>query len=114
MRLIISTISENDAPRVARCLVEERLVACVNIVPAVRSIYSWQGKIEDDSEALMLMKTTAETVRRSRQSERTELFVNRVFEKDGGARRAAPPSRRDRSSVYSSCGIPPRWTIISI
>ena len=62
MRLIISTISENDAPRVARCLVEERLVACVNIVPAVRSIYSWQGKIEDDSEALMLMKTTAETV----------------------------------------------------
>jgi periplasmic divalent cation tolerance protein len=40
--------------------VEERLAACVNIVPAVRSIYSWQGKIEDDSEALLLIKTRAE------------------------------------------------------
>ena len=46
-------------PTVARTLVEERLAACVNIVPAVRSIYRWEGAIHDDAEALAIIKTTA-------------------------------------------------------
>lgn len=62
MRLVISTISEKNAHAVARRLVEERLVACVNIVPGVRSVYMWQDRIEEGGESLMLMKTTAEKV----------------------------------------------------
>lgn len=39
-------------------LVNENLVACVNIVPTVTSIYRWEDKLEEDSEALMIMKTS--------------------------------------------------------
>jgi periplasmic divalent cation tolerance protein len=47
-------------PRRSRVLVDERLAACVNLVPTVRSIYRWQGAIQDDAEALAVIKTTAE------------------------------------------------------
>lgn len=59
MRLVLCTAPPENAPQLARALVEDRLAACVNIVPSVRSIYSWQGKIEDESEALLLIKTSA-------------------------------------------------------
>lgn len=62
MRIVISTAPPDKAPELARTLVEERLAACVNIVPAVRSIYRWQGELCDDAEALMLIKTTAAQV----------------------------------------------------
>lgn len=42
-----------------RKLVNERLVACVNILPAIRSIYRWEGKVENDGESLMVVKTSA-------------------------------------------------------
>ncbi len=48
------------AAEVARALVSEQLAACVNLVPAVRSIYRWQGEILDDAETLAVVKTTAE------------------------------------------------------
>lgn len=51
---------EATAERLARGLVENRHAACVNIIPSVRSIYAWQGKVEDQSEALMLIKTSAD------------------------------------------------------
>lgn len=44
----------------ADALVSERLAACVNIVPAIESIYRWEGKVTRDSEALMIIKTTDE------------------------------------------------------
>ena len=60
---MLSTFGDADtAARVARTLVEESLVACVNIIPTVRSIYRWQGAIEDDAEQLLLIKTTDERV----------------------------------------------------
>ena len=55
--VFITAPSEDEAARIARALVESRLAACVNIVKNIRSIYSWQGNIEDDSEVLMLAKT---------------------------------------------------------
>ncbi|MCX8026962.1 MAG: divalent-cation tolerance protein CutA [Thermodesulfovibrionales bacterium] len=53
----ITTPNEDEAVRIAKTLVEERLCGCVNIIKQIRSIYSWQGKIEDDSESLLIIKT---------------------------------------------------------
>ncbi len=59
--VVFSTFpSADQAAEVARALVDARLAACVNIVPAVRSIYRWQGDVHDDAEALAIIKTTAE------------------------------------------------------
>jgi periplasmic divalent cation tolerance protein len=50
--------SAEEAHRVARALVEARLAACVNIVPGVRSIYHWQGSVQEDSEWMLIIKST--------------------------------------------------------
>ncbi len=56
--LVFSTFPDADtARRVARVLVEERLAACVNLVPQVESIYRWEGAIETASEVLALIKS---------------------------------------------------------
>ncbi|HJZ88668.1 MAG TPA: divalent-cation tolerance protein CutA [Polyangia bacterium] len=47
-----------QAAALGRTLVEEKLAACVNLVPSLRSIYSWQGKLCDEAEVLCLIKTT--------------------------------------------------------
>jgi len=57
--VVLTTVGSTDeAARIARELVERRLAACVNVLPGVRSIYRWQGKVEDEAEVLMLTKTT--------------------------------------------------------
>ena len=56
---LVTAPDEATAARLARTLVEERLVACANIVPGIRSIYRWQGAVEDDQEVLLLLKTQA-------------------------------------------------------
>ena len=53
----ITASNEEEAAKIAKELVEARLAGCVNIVKDIRSIYSWQGKIEDDKEVLMIVKT---------------------------------------------------------
>lgn len=59
--VVLSTFSDGDtAARIARLLVDERLAACVNLVPTVRSVYRWQGAICDEPEALAIIKTTSE------------------------------------------------------
>ena len=45
--------------RISRRLVQQRLAACVNLVPQIESIYRWQGKVEQGREALLIMKTSA-------------------------------------------------------
>jgi len=55
--IFITAPNEDEAARIARSLVEARLAACANIVRNIRSIYTWQGKIQDDSEVLMIVKT---------------------------------------------------------
>jgi periplasmic divalent cation tolerance protein len=60
-RVVLSTAgSEDEARKIAHHLVENRIAACVNIVPAIESIYRWQGKVESAREWLLLIKTTAE------------------------------------------------------
>lgn len=53
----ITAPNEEEAAKIARTLVSEKLAGCVNIVKGIRSIYSWQGDIEDDNEVLMICKT---------------------------------------------------------
>jgi periplasmic divalent cation tolerance protein len=50
-----------EAGRIARTLVEERLAACANILGPIRSIYRWQGRMEDNAEVAALFKTSAQT-----------------------------------------------------
>ncbi len=56
------TAPPERAEEIALAILEPRLAACVNIVPAVRSLYWWEGELQRDDEALLVMKTTAERV----------------------------------------------------
>jgi periplasmic divalent cation tolerance protein len=49
--------NEDDAARVGRVLVEERLAACANVLPGARSIYRWKGEVADEREVVVLLKT---------------------------------------------------------
>jgi periplasmic divalent cation tolerance protein len=55
--VLITASKEEEAAQIARDLVDSRLAACVNIIRGIRSIYRWQGKIEDEGEILMIVKT---------------------------------------------------------
>jgi periplasmic divalent cation tolerance protein len=56
--LVFSTFAnEEDAARVVRALVEERLIACGNLLPGARSLYRWQGAVADEREVVAIMKT---------------------------------------------------------
>lgn len=60
--VLLSTFPDHAAARTAvRALVEERLVACGNIVTGVESIYRWQGAIETAEEVMVIFKTTADS-----------------------------------------------------
>ncbi len=57
---IICLVTIDDiekAALIARTVVEKKLVACVNIIPQIRSIYWWQGRVYDEAERLLIMKT---------------------------------------------------------
>jgi len=57
--LFITTPTPEEAQRISRALLEQRKVACVNIVPRVSSLFWWQGKIDSARESLLIVKTTA-------------------------------------------------------
>jgi periplasmic divalent cation tolerance protein len=50
--------SAEEAAKIARALVEKKLAACVNVMPAVRSFYRWKGVIEDEQESLLVIKSS--------------------------------------------------------
>ena len=58
----ITCASAEQAATIGRALVEERLAACVNILPGMRSIYRWQGEIVTDNEAVLIAKTREDQV----------------------------------------------------
>ncbi|KAL6736842.1 hypothetical protein Aduo_007147 [Ancylostoma duodenale] len=58
LRVVYVTAPSKDAAlKIARAAVERKLAACVNIIPGVTSVYEWQGKLHEDSEAVLIMKT---------------------------------------------------------
>lgn len=60
--VLVTAGSEEEAARIGRTLVGERLVACANLVPGVASTYWWQGHIEQATETLLVLKTRQELV----------------------------------------------------
>ncbi|MBI2973862.1 MAG: divalent-cation tolerance protein CutA [Armatimonadetes bacterium] len=62
--VLVTGPSADEAERIGRALVEERLAACANLIPSISSAYWWKGKIEEASEALLVLKTRQDLVER--------------------------------------------------
>jgi periplasmic divalent cation tolerance protein len=60
--LYCTTASVAEAEAIAQKLVGERLAACANIIPGMRSVYWWQGKLEQGEEAVLILKTRSDLV----------------------------------------------------
>ena len=57
--VVLSTAgSRSEAEKIGRLLLKERLIACVNLLSPIRSLYWWNGKVEQGREALLIIKTT--------------------------------------------------------
>jgi periplasmic divalent cation tolerance protein len=57
-RIVLTTAASLDeASKLAQCLVEEHLAACVSFIPSIQSVYRWQGMVESTTEILMVIKT---------------------------------------------------------
>lgn len=69
MKIILSTTpNREEAQKIARHLVENKLAACVNIVPQVLSVYEWEGEIQNDEEALMIVKTSSKKAEQAKEA----------------------------------------------
>ena len=65
-RLLYITVGNIDeARRIARALVEERIAACANVIANMESVYWWQGKLAEDREVVLIAKTRAALVERA-------------------------------------------------
>ncbi len=65
---IYTTIDDiKTARRIAQTLTEEQLVACVNIIPNIESVYRWKGKIENSNEIVLIAKTIDQNVKKTIQ-----------------------------------------------
>jgi periplasmic divalent cation tolerance protein len=63
VRMVLTTAgSREEAERLAKTLVEERLAGCVSLIPGVESVYRWKGEVESATETMLLIKTGAEQV----------------------------------------------------
>ena len=62
--LLFTAATAEDAQRIGRALVEEGLAACVSVLPAVRSLYRWEGKLCEDAEALGIAKARRDQAER--------------------------------------------------
>jgi periplasmic divalent cation tolerance protein len=60
----VTTSGEDESKNIGKTVVSERLAACANIIPAVTSFYWWKGKLEEDSESILLLKTKKECLDR--------------------------------------------------
>jgi periplasmic divalent cation tolerance protein len=69
--VFVTTPNHEEALRLAENLVSERLCACVNLLPAIESVYRWEGKVTKDQEVLLIIKTI---------DERYEALERRILE----------------------------------
>ena len=87
--LVLTTFGVGQAVAVARVLVEERLAACVNVQPAMTSIYRWEGAVQQDAEEQVVIKTSTDRLAaleaRLRQLHSYELPEFLVITADAGA-----------------------------
>lgn len=61
--LVLTTLpADADADAFAQALVEDRLAACVNLLPLMESVYRWEGRIDRDSERQVIIKTSRERI----------------------------------------------------
>ena len=61
--IVLTTVGATfDVARLARVLVDERLAACVNVLPPMQSVYRWQGQVQQDDERQLVIKTSADCV----------------------------------------------------
>ncbi|MFX1344219.1 MAG: divalent-cation tolerance protein CutA [Promethearchaeota archaeon] len=68
---LVTVPNIEEGKEIARNLVESKLVACVNIIKDIFSVYRWKGEIEEDNEHLLLIKTT---------EEKSDLLIQRITE----------------------------------
>ena len=65
VRVVLVTCKDDEqAARIARGLVEKKLAACVNLLPQIRSLYVWKGRVEESKEVLLMAKTQTHLVQR--------------------------------------------------
>jgi periplasmic divalent cation tolerance protein len=57
--MYVTVASAMEALQIGRVVVEERLVACANVLPQMKSIFRWQGRVEEQNEAVLILKTMA-------------------------------------------------------
>lgn len=62
LRVVFVTAPEKEAEGLARTLLEERLIACANLLKGVQSLYWWEGRIDESEETLLVMKTPASKI----------------------------------------------------
>jgi periplasmic divalent cation tolerance protein len=65
VKIILCTAPPQGAAKLARTLLDEKLIGCCNILPGVRSLYVWEGAVQDEREELMLMESTDALVDRA-------------------------------------------------
>jgi periplasmic divalent cation tolerance protein len=68
VHLVLVTCPPEAAPALAETLVRERVAACVNLLPQIRSVYRWQGEVRNDDEALLIIKAPAADFDRLKQT----------------------------------------------
>jgi len=62
IRVLFCTCAPDGADSLAAALVEQRLAACVNVLPGATSVYRWKGSVERDAESLLVIKTATDRV----------------------------------------------------
>lgn len=55
--MLVTASSNEEAKKIASTLLEKKLIACVNFIPQIESMYEWEGKLETSQEVLMIIKT---------------------------------------------------------
>lgn len=60
--IYITTSGASESKKIARTLLEEKLVACTNTIPQINSLYLWKGEIEEDDESILIAKTKTDKV----------------------------------------------------